>query len=463
MTDNISNNIDSSIDDQQEDKGLFNLITLPEMEEIETVVGSNIEQFGSMVLENNKSAQDLMIVFIQWWMLVNSLVQTANNTIQTQVEMTYDTASSANNLIATVKRASSKDNLGHVKKQGVLCPECQKQLSGTGVGGFCSEKCAMSYAKKQAEPAKVQAKKAYQDIIDIYHQVNGILSHTTLLLNAIATIPNIISELSVLEEPYKSYIQAKINEGYCLLYSCIQKMLIKKAKIIKNLLKKIKFGNIPKPISIIFTSILVLLNSIELAETAFDAAYSAVVKAVEKLANGPGGLAIDGESLAWVATPRSYISPKPVTNPDSGKMFVNLPGGSGTKGLALAKPLMPSAIQNIDMESIEKFIRTNFPPLAPIDYYLDPELFNVRYLFSDQSNIALQIRQQLEDIMTYGLDYIPKFENMLPIKTHTYNINGQDVKIPLPNIAYAWFLLGLADSWAPHSVSLVGSLLNPLA
>ena len=34
-------------------------------------------------------------------------------------------------------------------------------------------------------------------------------------------------------------------------------------------------------------------------------------------------------------------------------------------------------------------------------------------------------------------------------------------KIPMPNIGYLWFLLGLMDAWAPHSQALVGSLLNP--
>jgi hypothetical protein len=49
--------------------------------------------------------------------------------------------------------------------------------------------------------------------------------------------------------------------------------------------------------------------------------------------------------------------------------------------------------------------------------------------------------------MKIGPDYIPKFENLFPIKMFT--IAGK--KVPLPNIGYIWFLLGLMDSWGPHS------------
>lgn len=68
-----------------------------------------------------------------------------------------------------------------------------------------------------------------------------------------------------------------------------------------------------------------------------------------------------------------------------------------------------------------------------------------------------QVRQQLEDLLKGGPDYIPNFENLLPIKTMKFS--GKEV--PMPNIGYLWFLLGLMDAWAPHSQALVGSLLNP--
>ena len=62
-----------------------------------------------------------------------------------------------------------------------------------------------------------------------------------------------------------------------------------------------------------------------------------------------------------------------------------------------------------------------------------------------------------EDLLKGGPDYIPNFENLLPIKTMTFS--GKDV--PMPNIGYLWFLMGLMDAWGPHSQALVGSLLNP--
>ena len=50
--------------------------------------------------------------------------------------------------------------------------------------------------------------------------------------------------------------------------------------------------------------------------------------------------------------------------------------------------MMPSAMENNNMQAIDKVIQGLFPPLTPIDYYLEPELFDVRYLFSDQSDLV---------------------------------------------------------------------------
>ena len=72
-----------------------------------------------------------------------------------------------------------------------------------------------------------------------------------------------------------------------------------------------------------------------------------------------------------------------------------------------------------------------------------------------------QVRQQLEDLLKGCPDYIPNFENLLPIKSMTFTIDGEKKDIPLPNIGYLWFLLGLMDAWAPHSQALVGSLIHP--
>jgi len=50
---------------------------------------------------------------------------------------------------------------------------------------------------------------------------------------------------------------------------------------------------------------------------------------LDSLSKIPTGLVIPAESFALALSPRSFISPMPYISPDSGKIFVVLPGGSG--------------------------------------------------------------------------------------------------------------------------------------
>ena len=75
---------------------------------------------------------------------------------------------------------------------------------------------------------------------------------------------------------------------------------------------------------------------------AFDA-VKIVLDSLSSVPTLPPGLVIPAESFSWALTPRSFMSPMPYTNPDVGKIFVVLPGGSGVP-LEGIKPLLPSAL-----------------------------------------------------------------------------------------------------------------------
>ena len=75
---------------------------------------------------------------------------------------------------------------------------------------------------------------------------------------------------------------------------------------------------------------------------AFDA-IKIILDSLSSIPTLPPGLVIPAESFAWALTPRSFMSPMPYTNPDVGKIFVVLPGGSGVPPEVL-KPLLPSAL-----------------------------------------------------------------------------------------------------------------------
>jgi hypothetical protein len=57
------------------------------------------------------------------------------------------------------------------------------------------------------------------------------------------------------------------------------------------------------------------------------------------------------------------------------------------------KLALPGALTSTFLQVIDVIVDSCFPPLTPLDYYLEPELFIIRHTFSDQSKLTMQIRQ----------------------------------------------------------------------
>jgi len=265
--------------------------------------------------------------------------------------------------------------------------------------------------------------------------------------------------MTLLPDVLRDYVRIKINEGFCYLYQCLMELTIKKNKLLERLYFPMILGYISAPLVYVVAGIQYIEQGIEIAEDALNNAYQTIMEAL--LSMKVTGLCIPAESFCWACSPRSFMSPLPYANPDASKIFIPLPGGSSGVDLSVFKPLMPSALENIDISSIDTMLNKIMIPLTPVDYFLEPQLFQARYALSDQGKIVLNLRQQLEKILCGGPDYLPKFENLLPMMEKTYTVLGQKFSVQIPNIGYVWFLLGLMDAWAPHSMSLVGSYQNP--
>lgn len=433
-----------------------------ESKEVEQVKGISFSADGSYVVSHSKTIQEILAMVQQWWELVQRLKNTdfQNLIKQTKVEETADEDGTVSvNAMVYIKAAF--DMYGHAYREGMTCPVCGKKARYLPPGGYCSPMCMLKAAKDKSLAFLMAPNDKYKWFQDLITQLCAILDQTTLMINAIVMIPDIVKELSSLPEEYKQYVQNKIAEGFAELQELIQKAMIYKNELLGKILKPINFGVIAKPVAAAMGAIQAVQQSLEVAQEAFQLAFDAVKVVLDQLSSIPTlppGLVIPAESFAWALSPRSYISLMPYTLPggDATKIFVVLPGGSGVP-IQASKPMLPSALQSINFQAIDGVIQGMFPPLTPMDYYLPPELFQIRFLFSDQSDLVSQVRQQLEDLMKLGPDYIPNFENLLPIKTMTFS--GKEV--PMPNIGYLWFLLGLMDAWAPHSQALVGSMLNP--
>ena len=433
-----------------------------ESEDVEQVKGISFSADGSYAVSHSKSIQEILAMVQQWYELVRRLKETdfRNLAKQAKIEETTDEDGTVS-INAMVYMKAAFDMYGHAYRSGMICPVCGKKARFLPPGGYCSLGCMLKAAKDKSIAFLRSPNDKYKWFQELVNQLCAILDQTTLIINAIVMIPDIIKELAKLPDEYKQYVQNKIAEGFAELQELIQKAMVYKNELLAKILKPINFGIIAKPVAAAMSAIQAVRESLEIAQEAFQLAFDAVKIVLDSLSSvptSPPGLVIPAESFAWALTPRSFMSLMPYTLPggDATKIFVVLPGGSGVP-LEGIKPLLPSALQSINFQAIDGVIQGMFPPLTPLDYYLPPELFQIRFLFSDQSDLVSQVRQQLEDLLKGGPDYIPNFENLLPIKTMKFS--GKEV--PMPNIGYLWFLLGLMDAWAPHSQALVGSLLNP--
>ena len=471
VSDNYLTEIDEHVADELEnideiekepDETLTNILNSLKNENVETVRGIIYNEDGSYAISHSSTLQEIMKMFYEWWELVQILKKTSNNIKEAKenVETEIDDEKKLT-INAELYIKSAFDKYGHAIREGMICPVCGKKQRFLPPGGYCSLECMLKDVNNKVTSFLLKGNDKYKEEKQILSTLIKLLNQMSLIINAITLIPNIIKDLGKLPQEYKDFVLMKINEGFCELQKMIQQLMILKNKLLTKLLKAISLGWISKPIQAIATAIQAIQEALKVTQEAFDTAYNDAMTVINSLK--AMGMQIDAESFAWAGTPRSFISPLPYTAPDARKVFVNLPGGSGMQSIELARPLMPSALSSIDFSALDAAIQAIFPPLTPVDYYLEPELFDVRYLFSDQSDLVAQIRQQLEDFLIAGPDYLPKFENLLPVKKYT-NVsiaNGTIPELWLSNIGYIWFLLGLIDAWAPHSMSLVGSMLNP--
>lgn len=444
------------------DDTLVNVMSFIEnTDQVEMVKGIAFSEDGSYNVKRSKSVKELLQQFQQWNELVDTLRRTVDDCDQnkpnTQIKQEWiNEVESIKTINTELVIHSAFDKFGHAIRHGQTCPVCGKRVKFLQPGGFCSYECVLKHAAANLMSFMLQPNDYYKDFQDDIDRVIAVLDFISLVLNALMGLPNLLKDMATLPPKYKNYVMMQINVGFCFLQECITKLMIKKNKLLLKILSPIKLGFIPKPLAAIAGAIDAINIAIAAAVEAFNYGYDIAMKALSSLAFAPGGLCIKAESFAVALSPRSFISPMPYTCPDAGKIFIDLPGAL-SMGTGVMKLALPGALTSTFLQVIDVIVDSCFPPLTPLDYYLEPELFIIRHTFSDQSKLTMQIRQQLEDIMKIGPDYIPKFENLFPIKIYT--IAGK--KIPLPNIGYIWFLLGLMDSWGPHSQALVGSILNP--
>ena len=96
---------------------------------------------------------------------------------------------------------------------------------------------------------------------------------------------------------------------------------------------------------------------------------------------------------------------------------------------------------NSACEKIDNVVKKTFPPIQAVEYFMDPDLFDVRLALSDQSDLVKKFYETLEPLLVLGLDYMPRYKNL-----------------KLSNI---WYVLAVMDGWSIHGRYEFGSIIHP--
>ena len=248
-----------------------------ESKDVEEVKGISFSADGSYAVSHSKSIQEILAMVQQWYELVRRLKNTdfRNLANQTKVEATTDEDGTVS-VNAMVYMKAAFDMYGHAYRTGMTCPICGKKARFLPPGGYCSPACMLKAAKDKSIAFLRSPNDKYKWFQELINQLCAILDQTTLIINAIVMIPDIIKELAKLPDEYKQYVQNKIAEGFAELQELIQKAMVYKNELLAKILKPIKFGVIAKPIAAAMGAIQVIQITLEIAQEAFQMVFDVV-------------------------------------------------------------------------------------------------------------------------------------------------------------------------------------------
>ena len=83
-----------------------------------------------------------------------------------------------------------------------------------------------------------------------------------------------------------------------------------------------------------------------------------------------------------------------------------------------------------------------FPPIIPLEYFMEPEMFDVRLALSDQSDIVKHTIEMLEMILKLNAEYLPRYKDL--------------------SLINPWFIIACFLGWGPKAQMSFGSIINPM-
>ena len=332
--------------------------------------------------------------------------------------------SSTPQLQSIVNIASAVDKYGKAIKQGMTCPVCGKHVPYMPVQGFCSVEC---FTKDLTARLLTHLKRDEANPVNkILDRISKILDFFNLVLNVLTELPDILRNLVSLPDAIKNFVMVYINIIFLKIRMILNKLMIKKNEYIIYILKWMQRGVQTKTMQQMFMPVKAIIVTVRVLHQLFEQGYQIALQALKVY-----GINIEPESYAWMMTPRSMM------NADSGQLVINLP----IPNLQTAKAPFPSGLMNISMTAIDKIVQKVFPPIQSVEYFMDPDLFDVRYMLSDQSDLPKKFIEALEALLTFGLDFIPRWKRL--------------------SIINPFFVCAILNGWAVHGQRAFGSILQP--
>ena len=395
------------------------------------------------------------IVNIDEWIKQYEATQTLTNQLnnncadleQSDIVITTDERTSMHTMDAVLGGINIANDLYNLTIRGTKCSICGKTVKYMPPNGYCSIDCAAkALAKRILEHIKGEYETQTPDIINT---IKRILNYIDFCINIVSNLPDIIAGIAHLPKEYKEYATAKINIIFLYLKKVINYLMIKKNDLLINILKKMQDGTIDNNMMSMFggiqTALTTIINIRDKMNKALGAAMDAISNANMLFYIGP-------QEYGFFMTLKSFMCPCPMvkSNPNLypasqlgmpfwGPGIMTIPFDISKCQFTLDIGGM-SVLQNIDKKKIDKIIRSIFKPINPVEYLMDPELFDIRLALSDQNVPAIEkLYKLLEMSVVIGGDFLPTYKNL-----------------KLTNI---WFVIAILMCWGPTTRQIYGDFI----
>lgn len=320
---------------------------------------------------------------------------------------------------AVINTVQTVDKFGKALAQGGKCMVCGKTIHYVPLNGYCSVQCfAKDLMKRIAFGNKSKSSGALDKLLE---SIQSALDFLDIVINLITELPEKLKDLATIPPEFRNFLQIRINIIFLQIKILINKIMIFKNNCIIEILKPLQLGVINDKIALLLPAVNAIITTVQALITALDSTFGAILAIMQNPM-----FSISPESYVWAMTPRSIIR-QPA-------LYIEVPP-------PLNGPFAPLSMLNV--QAIAKTVQGLFPPITPIEYFMEPEWFDIRLALSDQSDIVKQFIETLEMILKFGPEYLPRYK---------------DLKITNP-----WFIAAILLGWAPKAQIAFGSFINPYA